>query len=102
MHPYLVADSKSSFSLCTPAILAVVQPKFIEPIGEVLEDFEAPGFHPNEHVGNAGLDADALVLELGVSGQHVQALRLILFRERNASTFQRLAPAVARPRRRAA
>jgi hypothetical protein len=42
----------------------MVQPKFIEPIGQVTEHLEAPGFHADQHVSNAGLNTHAAVFEL--------------------------------------
>src|SRR3954451_9430748 len=36
--------------LVHPAILAMVKPVFVEPIGKVLENLEAPALHPNQHV----------------------------------------------------
>ena len=50
----------------------------LEPIVEMLEHFEAATLHRVEHVHQAGLDTDALVLELRVDANHVQALRLVL------------------------
>src|SRR5262245_11033647 len=35
--------------LVNAAILAVIQPKFFEPLIQVLQHLEAPALHPNEH-----------------------------------------------------
>src|SRR5262249_36350719 len=74
--------------LVHPAILAMVKPVFIEPIGKVLENLEAPALHPNQHVLNASLDTHAAVLELRMLVQHVQTLRSILISQRLAGAFQ--------------
>src|SRR5262245_7376974 len=88
--------------LVNAAIPAVIQPKFFEPLIQVLQHFEAPALHPNEHVRNAGLDRHRSVLELRMFVQHLEALRSILIRKRLAGAFQRLASAIRREMRRRA
>src|SRR5262249_49038334 len=80
------------------AILAMVQPKFLEPISQMTQHLEAPRLHAREHVHQSSLDRHAAILELSVLEKHAKAFRLILFRKRNASTFHCLAAPVARPR----
>src|SRR5215216_4068091 len=60
------------------SILAVVQPKFLEPLKEISEHFEAPAFHACQHVEQAGFNghvvdacAGAGALELRMLMQHV-------------------------------
>src|SRR5262249_51877517 len=84
--------------LVNAAILAVIQPKFFEPLIQVLQHFEAPALHSNEHVRNAGLDRHRSVLELRMLVQHLEALRSVLIRKRLAGAFQRLASAIPWPR----
>src|SRR5262249_52947543 len=84
--------------LVHPSVPAMVKPVFVEPIGKVLEDLEAPTLHPNQHVGNAGFDRHAAILELCVGPEHVEPLRRVLLGQRNAGAFQGLAPAITRPR----
>src|SRR5262245_6405713 len=64
----------------------------------MLEDLEAAGLHPDKHIGNPGLDAHALVLELCVNRKHREALRLVLLGQGNAGTLERFASTVTRPR----
>src|SRR5262245_28910795 len=84
--------------LVNAAILAMIQPKFFEPLIQVLQHFEAPALHPNEHVCNAGLDRHRSILELRMLVQHLEALRSVLIRKRLAGAFQRLASAIPWPR----
>src|SRR5215510_11249443 len=83
--------------LVHPAILAMVKPVFVEPIGKVFENLEAPALHPNQHVLNASLDTHAAVFELRMLVQHVQTLRSILISQRLAGAFQGLPATVTRP-----
>src|SRR5262245_5569867 len=80
----------------------MIQPKFFEPLIQVLQHLEAPALHPNEHVRKAGLDRHRSVLELRMFVQHLEALRSILIRKRLAGAFQRLASAIRREMRRRA
>src|SRR5262249_17010796 len=41
------------------AVLAVIQAKLLQPIIEVFENFPSAGLHPDQHVRNASLDANA-------------------------------------------
>src|SRR5262245_21336285 len=84
--------------LVNAAILAMIQPKCFEPLIQVLQHFEAPALHPNEHVRNAGLDRHRSVLELRMLVQHREALRSVWIRKRLACPLQRLASAIPWPR----
>jgi hypothetical protein len=69
------------------AVLAMVKAVFVEPIGKVLENLEAPALHPNQHVGKPGLDRHRAIVELCVRAEHVEALRLILIGQRLAGAL---------------
>src|SRR5262245_59287919 len=83
--------------LVHPAILAMVKPVFVKPIGKVLENLEAPALHPNQHVLNASLERHRAILELCVGVEHVEPLRRVLLGQRNAGAFQGLPATVTRP-----
>jgi hypothetical protein len=55
--------------LVHPAILAVVKAVFVEPIGQVLENLEAPALHSDQHVGKPSLDRHRAIVELGVHAE---------------------------------
>jgi hypothetical protein len=61
------------------------------------EDFQFARPHPVEHHHQAGLDGYAVVFELGVLVEHVEALVAILLGEGYASALQGLALTVTRP-----
>src|SRR5262245_37310738 len=83
-------------------VLAMIEPEFLEPLIQVLQHFEAPGLHPNEHVLQPSLNRHRSVLELRMLVQHLKALRSVLIRKRLAGALQRLASTISWPRPRQA
>src|SRR5262245_44548856 len=67
----------------------------------MLENLEAPGLHPSQHVHKTGFDAHALLAcPLNVVGElrkHVETLVGILPRECDASAFESLAVPISGP-----
>ena len=60
------------------AVRAVVEPKFLEPFGQVREHLEPAGVHSVEHGHKAGLDAVCAIVERRALGEHGELLRPIL------------------------